>query len=88
MNKLRALSILGILSAISRHFVNSEVIEALKAACIEALEHDEWERGEKTEFVIASVRDLVASTPSPWDDMIISVVASIYLARYDAQNRE
>ena len=88
MNKLRALSILGVLSAISRHFLSSEIIEALKAACIGALEHDEWERGEKTEFVIASVRDIVTATPSPWDDMIIGVVASIYLARYDAQNRE
>ena len=77
---------IGVLLALVRHFVTDEVIDAIKRAAMEALANEQWDKGERTQFVIDSVRDVVAATDTPIDDFLVEIAARLYLQKYANQD--
>jgi len=65
-----------------RAIVTKEVVDVIKKAAIEAAAREDWGEGEKTEFVLAKGREVVAATPTPWDDLAFSFLAGYYVKKY------
>lgn len=75
--------IINAIISVARSFLsNQAVVEAIKAAAIEAITREDWNEGEKTAFVIESGRKVVKATPSTIDDWLYEVLAKLYIAKY------
>lgn len=75
--------VINVIIAAARGFLaNQAVAAAIKEAAIEAMLHGEWDRGEKTAFVIEAGRKVVAATPNKFDDFLYPILADLYVRKY------
>jgi hypothetical protein len=79
--------ILGLLISTLRNFVNDEMVDVIKRAIREWGEcaEDGWQEGERTNFVISKAREIAQSTPNKYDDVVVEVLARLYIAYYVAK---
>lgn len=82
-------ALVSILISVIRNFITDEVVIAIKNAILQwsAAAEDGWQEGERTNFVIAKAREVAATTPSTIDDLIVEVLARLYIAYFVANGK-
>lgn len=73
---------LGPLLAILKHYATAQVSEAVKQVVLDALAHEDWSHGQRTEFVIEEARKIVEQTATVVDDLVLEMLIKLYLKKY------
>jgi hypothetical protein len=73
---------LGPVIAVIRHYIPLAAVNVVKDAVLEAYRREDWDKGEKTAFVIAKVREFAAATPTLGDDLLVEMYAMYYLRKH------
>ena len=87
--KLTTSALIGLLISVIRNYVNDDVVLVIKRAIGEWTEaaEDGWQPQERTNFVIDKAREVADATPNVWDDLIVEILAKLYIAYFVIKGR-